>query len=113
MRKILIKKLEDLGVPTDLISQVVVFLAPLMVLTAGDVTGEVAVFTIELVQGGTASPALFRIYINELLQEVREALGMYKSFSSVHDPEKLVEDYVLLLAKNETKFPTLLDACTI
>lgn len=60
-RRLIIRKLESLGVPANLVSQVVVFLLQLLVRTSGDVTGAIAILTIGLAQGGTESPALFRI----------------------------------------------------
>lgn len=43
VRELLIGKLETIGVPQDLLNQIIIFLAPLIVKTAGDVTRTIAV----------------------------------------------------------------------
>lgn len=112
-RQVLINKLEELGVPRDLINQIMIFLLPLSVTTAGDVKSACAILMVGLVQGGKASPALFRIYINDLA-DLRGAIGMNGEGGgpSTRDPGKLVADDVILLAKSETKLQNLLDICT-
>lgn len=99
----MIGKLEELGIPPDLINQIIVFLLPLIVSTAGDVTISRAFLTIGLVQGGTASPALFCIYSNELAGRLRRAVGFdsEQDGPSEFDPGKLVADDVIVLADSE------------
>lgn len=60
IRRLLVDKLLAHGIPENLVNQLIIFLLPLLVRTAGDLTGTVAVLTKGLVQGGTASPVLFR-----------------------------------------------------
>lgn len=50
-RQVMISKLEELGVTIDIINQILIFLLPLSVSTAGDATSAHAILTIGLVQG--------------------------------------------------------------
>lgn len=63
IRRLLVNKLLAQGIPENLVNQFIVFLLPLLVSSAGDLTGTVAVLDKGLVQGGTASPALFRFLL--------------------------------------------------
>lgn len=113
-RKIIIKKLEQLGVPIDLINQILIFLLPIHVTTTGDVTSATAIITIGLTQGGTASPALFRLYINDLAGRLIIAAGKDIDGNESHtfDPRKLVEDDVILVANSKEQLQKLLEVCS-
>lgn len=96
-----------------------VFLVPIFVHTAGDVTNTIAILTTGLTQGGSASPALFRIFIDDLPGELRKTIGLEETAegNSLKDAAKLVADDVIhglvtLLAKNESDLQVLLDTCT-
>lgn len=90
------------------------FLVPLLVQTAGDVTHTVAVLTTGLTQGGASSPALFRLFIDDLAGELRKAQGKEAKAEgeSLHDPAKLVADDVIILASIKEELQSLLDVCT-
>lgn len=47
-----------MGIPPDLVNQLVLFLVPLVVQTAGDVTKAEATVITGLTQGGSASPSI-------------------------------------------------------
>lgn len=116
VREILVTKLESMGVPPNLVSKIIVFLVPLLVQTAGDVTHTVAVLTTGLTQGagGLASPALFRIFIYDLAGELRTAQGKpaEEEGDSWEYPAKLVADDVIIIARNSVELQKLLDTCT-
>lgn len=107
-------KLERMGIPQDLVNQIAVFLVPLIVQTTGDVTHTVATLTTGLTKGGAASPALFRIFIDDLSGEVRNALGRDGTVTgnSLKDPAKLVADDVVLMVQSDEKLQIPLDTCT-
>lgn len=113
VRAMLIEKLEKMGIPQDLVTQIVVFLVPLIVQTAGDVTKLTVTLTTDLAEGGTASPPLFRIFIDDLERPLRQAQGKETEASgdSLDDPCKLVADDVILIGKSETEMHKLLDTC--
>lgn len=106
--------MRKLNVPENLISQITIFLVPLLVRTTGDVTNTLAILTTGLTQGGSASPALFRIFIDDLAKELRMAIGQDAEGEreSLRDPAKLVADDVILLVEEEESLQILLDACT-
>lgn len=114
VRARLIEKLKSMDITQDLVNQIVVFLVPLVVQTAGDVTRATAIITTGLAQGGSASPALFRIFIDDLAGDLRQAQGKNREAvgDSLEDPAKLVADDVVVIAKSEEGLQTLLDTCT-
>lgn len=97
-----------------MINQIIVFIVPLHLGTAGDVTNTVALLTTGLTLGESTSPALFRIFIDDLVKELRTALGQDAEGGEdcLRDPAKLVADDVILLAEKEDSLQILLDACT-
>lgn len=114
IRKLLVEKLESHGVPLDLVSQLIVFLGPLLVRTAGDLTRTVALLTTGLLQGGTASLTLFRFFINDLAGDLRMAVsGSRKPTGPIlTDPGKLVANDGILVDRSPEELKKLLDVCT-
>lgn len=88
IRKLLTEKLLRQGFPDNLVNQLILFLLTLLVKTAGDLTETTAVLTTGLVQRGTASPALFRFFINDLAGDLRVAQGKSRepTEDSISDP---------------------------
>lgn len=103
-----------MGIPQDLVSQIVVFLVPLIIQTAGDVTRATAILTTGLAKCGSASPALFRIFIDDFAGDLRQAQGKHREGEgdSLVDPAKLVVDDVVVVANSEEELQQLLDICT-
>lgn len=67
-----------------------------------------------MTQCGSASPSLFRIFIDDLAKELRVALDQEEEGEEAcrMDPAKLVADDVILIAIDEETMQTLLDTCT-
>lgn len=114
VRAILIQKIESMNIPKDLVAQITIFLVPLIVKTAGDETHTLVALTTGLKQGGAASPALFRVFIDDLASELRKAQGKEAVATGFNlaDPAKLVADDVVLPARSEVELQALLDTCT-
>lgn len=114
VRQSLIDKLIGKGIPPNLIHQLVIFLLSFLVRTARDLTETTAILTIGLVQGDTASPALFRFFIDDLAGDLREGQEKARKAAgnSMDDPGKLVADYVTLIADTQEEMQSLLDLCT-
>lgn len=64
-----------------------------------------------LTQGGTSSPALFRMFINDLPKAVRSALHTHRKTNTDLDPTRLVADDVVGLVRDVESIQILLDAC--
>lgn len=77
-------------------------------------TQTTALLATGLTQGGSASPALFRIFIDDLASALRMALGKpaMATSDSFQDKAKLVADDVIIVAQNEIELQLLLDTCT-
>lgn len=101
-RELLIKKLDGMKLPTDLVNQIIIFLVPLLVQTEGDVTNAISLLTTGLTRGGAASPALFRIFIDDLAQALRETQRKHKEGgNNTDEPAKLVADDVIIMARTD------------
>lgn len=114
IRRLLVKKVDAHGVPAGLVSQLILFMVPLLVLMAGYLTGTEALLTTRLSQGFTASPTLFRFFINDLAGDLREAVGENRESCgpSMSNPAKLVADDVILIGRSSEELRRLLEACT-
>lgn len=77
-------------------------------------TKTVAILRTGITQGGSAPPALFRIFIDDLAGELRKGVGKAAKAEgdSLQNPHKLVADDVIIIAKGETELQALLDVCT-
>lgn len=64
-----------------------------------------------LTQGGTSSPALFRAFINDLPETVRNALRAQGKLQTDLDPTRLVADDVVGMVNGVESLQILLDAC--
>lgn len=96
--------------PNNLVHQQVIFLLSILVSTSGGVIETTAVLTTGLVQGGTASPALFRYFIDDLAGELREGQGKSRTATGeiLDDPGKLVADDVILVADTQEDMQSFL-----
>lgn len=111
VRQLLLDKLTKYGVPTNFVNQLLVFLLPILFRTAGDLTESIAVLTTGLLQGVTASLALFIFLIGDLngdLCEARDA-GREPSGPSLSDIGKLVTRDVILIARMPAELQVLLN----
>lgn len=64
-----------------------------------------------LTQGGTSSPALFRMFINDLPETVRGALRAHEKLKADLEPIFLVTNDVVGLVNDQESLQLLLDAC--
>lgn len=82
--------------------------------TAGDVTNAIAVLTTRPTQGGSASPALFRVFIDDLVSEIRSLQGKHVIVDgeSLRDPFKFVADDVIVITKIDEELQKLLEVYT-
>lgn len=64
-----------------------------------------------LTQGGTSSPALFKMYINDLPEHIRGAMREQGKDTSDLDPIRLVADDVVCPAKEVDSLQIALDTC--
>lgn len=73
-----------------------------------------ATLTTELVQGRTASPILFRFFIEDLAGDLREVKGGSREpkSASMEDPGKLVADDVILISHTAKEMQDILNVCT-
>lgn len=113
VRELLTLRLEKMKLKQELVNQIIVFLVPLLVKTAVDVTQATALLTTGLTQGGAASLALFRIFIEDLANELRATQGQDSGLKdSSQYSAKLVADDVIIMARTEQELQALLDTCT-
>lgn len=111
--KLLVDKLLAQGIPENLVEKLIVFLLPLLVNTAGYLTGAVALLTKWIVQGGKVSSALFRFFIDDLAGDLRAAVGKSRESNgySLADPTKLVAEDFILIGRSLEELQVLLDVC--
>lgn len=64
-----------------------------------------------LTQGGTSSPALFRVFINDLPQALRDALRTKGELRPDIEPTRLVADDVVGVRQDVPSLQTVLEAC--
>lgn len=85
-----------------------------MVCIAGDLTDVIEILTKGLMQGGKASPALFRFFIEDLAGDLRATVGGTRELNcpSLVDYVKLVADDLLLVGRSPGELQVLLDVCS-
>lgn len=110
VKALLLGKLEG-KVNTDLANQLLIFLLTVRAKVAGDITDTEIVMKKGLTQGETSSPALFKMYINDLPDELRAALVGEGSNITDLDPIRLVADDVIYLVKDLDSLQISLDVC--
>lgn len=82
----------------NLVNKLRVFITKVTAKVTGDITNTVISMKRGLTQGGTSSPPLFKVFVNDLPEELRHTLRETFPNSLRHDPPILVEDDVLSLA---------------
>lgn len=82
---------------------------PLLARTAGDMKWTISTITTGLVQGGTASPELFRFLIDYIYEEFHEAKdeGREPENTRMEYPGKLVSNDVILVARTAEEMQVL------
>lgn len=100
VKELLLQKIAG-QVDTNLANQRLTFLLTVRTQVAGDITKAEAVMKIVLTQGGTYSPVLFKLYINDLLNELHAALTDEGKDTSELDPIRLVADDVVCMVKDK------------
>lgn len=78
---------------------------------AGDITETEIIMNKGLTQGGTSSPARFKLFINDLPETLRAALKEQGMDAEELDPTRLVADDVVCLGKSVEAIQILLNAC--
>lgn len=87
-------------VDSNLANQILIFLLTVRAQVAGDITNTEVIVRKGLTQGGTSSPALLKMYINDLPDDVRNALREIGMDIADLDPIRLVADDVVHLVKD-------------
>lgn len=109
VRKLLKRKLEQL-IPQHIVQQLVLFLEAVEMTTVNDFTHSKATARTGLNQGGAISPALYRVYINDLPKRVlqaKETDDLDPKLTAIH-----VADDFLGAAKRKEAMQSRLDQCT-
>lgn len=96
VKALLLGKLTD-KLDLNLANQLLTFLLTVRAQVAGEITDTEIIMKRGLAQGGTSSPALFKLYINDLPDELRVALREAGKDISDVDPIRLVADDVVCL----------------
>lgn len=110
VKAFLFQKLQG-KVDSNLANQLLIFLLTVRAHVAGDITKTEVIMRKGLTQGGTYSPALFKLYINDLPDEVRNALREINMDIADLYPIRLVADDVVCLTKDERSLQAALVAC--
>lgn len=90
------RKLRE-NIDSNLTNQLTIFLMTVYAQVTSDLSNTVIEMLRGLTQGGTWSPALFRVSINDLPKEVREALYELSGEMKALDPIRLVADDVIVI----------------
>lgn len=90
LKLLLIKKLQRI-IPSNLLSQVKVFISTVVVKVSGEILNTLIPMRRGLTQAGTTFPPLFRIFINDLPEELRKIIR--EKF-----PSSILDDHALLVA---------------
>lgn len=98
-------------VDDKLTNQLIVFLLTVQAQVSGDITNTVIAMLRGLTQCGTSPPALFRVFINELPEQVRRAFQERGQTQGEVDPIRLFADDVIGLTRTQEGLKTLLRVC--
>lgn len=98
-------------VDDNLARQLTTFLLTVTAQVTGDITRTNIQMLRGLTQGGTSSPALCKLFINSLPEEVRKGLEEASLTQPGLDPLRLVADDVIGLAKSIEALQLLLNIC--
>lgn len=109
VKALLLLKLE-ITVDQNLANQILVFLLTVHERVAGDITNTDVIMRKGLTRGAS-SPALFKMYINDLPEYVRAALREEGKEIADLEPIRLVADDVVMPAKEERSLKIALNAC--
>lgn len=110
IKQLLLHKLRQ-QVDENLANQILIFILSVKSKVAGEITQTTIHMEKGLTQGGTSSPALFRMFINDLPQAVRDALHEKGKNTAELYPTRLVADDVFGIVRDVESLQTLLDAC--
>lgn len=111
VRKILLIERLKKFITANLFNQLRIFIAPVMAKVAGDITNTVVRMRRGLTQGGTSSPPLFKVIINDLLQALRDTIRQKFPQSVWEEPSLMVADDVIALAVGIEEMQAIADAC--
>lgn len=109
--KLMMQRKLDREIDENLTSQLIIFLLTVQATVSGDITETSINMLRGLTQEGTSSPALFRVFINELPKEVREGLKNSCMRTGEMDPIRLVADDVIGLSYTLEELQLLLKIC--
>lgn len=109
IKALLLQKLED-KVDTNLVSQLLVFLLTVRAFVAGDITKTEIIMQKGLTQGGTSSLALFKLFMYDLPEQIREEMRDNDKDISELDPIRLVADDIVIPAKDKNSLQVALNA---
>lgn len=107
---LLIKKLQKL-IPTNLLGQLKVFISTVVAKVSGNISNTVIPMRRGLTQGGTSSPPLFRIFINDLPDELRKTTREKFPNFILEDPSLLVTDDVIALSATLDEMQEIANTC--
>lgn len=96
LKLLLIEKLEE-KVPQNLVRQLKVFIMTVVARVTEDITNTPIPMRPGLTQGGTSSPLLFKLFINDLPAKLREVLREKFPSNILQDPAILVSDDFIAL----------------
>lgn len=97
LKTLLIKKLERV-IPINLLNYLKVFISTVVATVSGDITNTIIPMRRGLTQGGTSSPPLFKVFINELPAQLRTELRKKFPSAMLKDPAIMVADNFIALA---------------
>lgn len=95
----------------NLTNQLTIFLLMVQEQVTGDISNTTIAMRRGLTQGGTSYPALFRVFINDLPDEIRTVLREIAELTMGTDPVRLVADDIIGMAQTGEGLRALLEAC--
>lgn len=104
------QKLKD-TIDENIANQLLVFLLKVRAQVAGDITKTDIIMRKGLTQGGTSSPALFKLYISDLPDHIRKKMRDKGKDIAELDPIRLVADDAVISTEEEDGLQIALNAC--